>query len=214
MKPVYINAHCHQMQSSDNWSMLNVSSIQDFNRDQTCSVGIHPWQIHEFNNEESMVRIREMMERENVKAIGECGLDKLCSTPWEKQLEVFRRHIFWAQDLNKPMVIHCVRCQQEILKELEGTLVKFIFHGFNRNLIMALEVVKPGGYVSMNEIFLKTEQGREVAKNVPKNKVFLETDDSPVSVIEAYICLSEIWRCNLQEVKTQLWLNALEIGFI
>jgi TatD DNase family protein len=214
MKPIFINAHCHQMQHADDWSLLNISSVQDFNLGQTCSVGIHPWQIHEFTDEESILEMRKIMEKEDVKAIGECGLDKLCSSKWEGQLEVFRKHVVWAQELNKPVILHCVRSQQEILKELKGTEVKFVFHGFNRNLVMAIQVIQHGGYLSMNEIFLKTNTGREVARNVPKNRVFLETDDLSVSVIEAYICLAEIWCYSVEEVKTQLWLNANEIGLI
>lgn len=202
------------MQHADDWSLLNISYVRDFKLHQTCSVGIHPWQIHEFIDEESILEMRNIMEKENVKAIGECGLDKLCSSPWEGQLEVFRKQIIWAQELNKPLILHCVRSQQEILRELKGTEVKFIFHGFNRNLVLAIQVVHQGGYLSMNEIFLNSASGREVAKNLPRNRVFLETDDVPVSVNEAYICLAEIWTCSVEEVKAQLRLNANDIGLI
>jgi TatD DNase family protein len=214
MKPVYINAHCHQLQQSNEWSLFNISSLQDFSINQTCSVGIHPWQIHEFADEDSMVRMREMMVGKNVKAIGECGLDKLCSSPWDRQLEIFRRQIVWAQELNKPMIIHCVRSQQEILKELKGALVKFIFHGFNRNYKMALEVVRHGGYVSMDKNFLLSQQGREVVNQIPFNRLLLETDNEPVSVRDAYIITGQLLGQEIDTVINQININAIEVGLI
>ena len=66
----------------------------------------------------------------------------------------------------------------------------------------------------MNEKFLMTPQGIEVAKQIPLNRLFLETDNDPVSVRGAYLCLSQLLVISEKEIAQQFWQNTLEIGLI
>ena len=47
MKLPIINAHCHQVDDSQEWSIMNVHDTLRFNSSQLCSVGIHPWYAQE-----------------------------------------------------------------------------------------------------------------------------------------------------------------------
>ncbi|MEN9334720.1 MAG: hypothetical protein RLY35_1900 [Bacteroidota bacterium] len=214
MKTSYINAHCHQIHDLQDWNMLNILSPLDYDSNQWCSVGIHPWYALEAVNKKWDVALYEWIHHRNVRAIGECGLDKVCSTPWELQVRVFAMQIEWALECRKPLMIHCVRSQQEVLQALKRFNGDFVFHGFNRNLEMAVQVVHQGGYLSLNEIFLKSKQGREVVKQIPLNRLFLETDNEAVSVRRAYLCLSQLLDISEHDIAQQLWQNALEIGLI
>jgi TatD DNase family protein len=214
MKLPIINAHCHQVYDSQEWSILNIHDTLSFNSSQLCSVGIHPWHAQEAFDHDRVDDFYRLIQNTNVRAIGECGLDKVCSTPYELQLKVFSMQILWAIEWKKPLIIHCVRSQQEVIKELKGFTGGYVFHGFNRNLEMAHSIVNQGGYLSLDEVFLRTQQGRIVAKHIPLDRLFLETDNEPISVRGAYICLSELLGIDLEEIALQLHENALEIGLI
>lgn len=214
MKLPIINAHCHQVYDSQEWSIMNIHDTLRFNSSQLCSAGIHPWYAQEVFDHDRVDDFYRLIQNKNVRAIGECGLDKFCSTPWELQLEAFSMQIQWAIEFKRPLIIHCVRSQQEVLKELNGFTGGYVFHGFNRNLEMAHAIVNQGGYLSLDETFLMTPQGRNVAKHIPLDRLFLETDNEPISVRGAYICLSELLGDDLEEIALQLYDNALEIGLI
>jgi TatD DNase family protein len=214
MNAPYINMHCHQVLDPEELSILNIHDPMDYDSNQLCSVGIHPWHVQEVIARDRVDAFYRLIQNPNVRAIGECGLDKMCATPWEMQLDVFSMQIQWAIEWQKPLMIHCVRSQQEVLKALKNFELGFVFHGFNRNLDMAVHVVNQGGYLSMNEKFLMTQQGIEVAKQIPLNRLFLETDNDPVSVRGAYLCLSQLLEISEKEIAQQFWQNTLEIGLI
>ncbi len=214
MKAPYFNIHCHQVLNPEEWSIQNVHDPMDYDSNQLCSVGIHPWHVQEVCGQDRVDAFYRLIQNRNVRAIGECGLDKVCATPWEMQLDVFSMQIEWAKEWQKPLMIHCVRSQQEVLNALKKFEIGFVFHGFNRNLDMAIKVVNQGGHISMNEKFLTTQLGREVVKHIPLNHLFLETDNDSVSVRGAYLCLSQLLDISEQEIAQQLWQNALEIGLI
>ena len=62
---------------------------------QWVSLGIHPW--HVSVNWQSV--ILDFQEYENLVAIGECGLDRLTSTPWSLQKDGDLWERFWAASL-------------------------------------------------------------------------------------------------------------------
>lgn len=86
-----------------------------------------------------MTKIENIASRNTLVAIGECGLDKVCKTDFVLQQEVFAAHIILANKLKKPLVLHCVKAYDEIIKmlSLHKNLVHVIFHGFNKNPLLA-----------------------------------------------------------------------------
>lgn len=70
------------------------------------TIGIHPHHAHEatFQN---FIDLEHLAARPEVVAIGECGLDfdRMFSTK-EQQIDVFRRQIYIAQKVNKPLYLH------------------------------------------------------------------------------------------------------------
>ena len=72
---------------------------------------------------------------DSVLAIGECGLDKACDTNFKLQQQVFTTQVNWANEIKKPLIIHCVRAYGEVLSLLQknNNKVPVIFHGFNKN---------------------------------------------------------------------------------
>ena len=87
------------------------------------SIGVHPWKVKE-DWRDALACVRQEAMREDVWAIGECGLDKLHGEALSLQMEAFRAHIAIAEEVQKPMIIHCVRAFDELLmlrRELEAS---------------------------------------------------------------------------------------------
>ena len=78
------------------------------------SVGIHPKDIAE-DWKTQMNWVKETAQHQNCIAVGECGLDGLISVDEKLQQKVFEQHILLANELQKPVIIHCVKRHSQLL---------------------------------------------------------------------------------------------------
>lgn len=189
MQPDYIDIHKHE---SVNGIENNVRTVfnrygmfSSLSREKQYSIGIHPWYTD--NLETQWNDLRVTAADENVIAIGECGMDAIRGTSLELQAAIFQKQILLANECNKPLIIHCVRAFPQVLSLLKQANVPVIFHGFNKKLSIATEVLQQGYYLSFGADLLKDNTAASaVFANIPANRFFLETDDSPISIKEIY----------------------------
>ncbi len=116
-----------------------------------------------------------------VVAVGEAGLDFYYNlSTQENQLKVFRRQIALAKELGLPLVIHSRQAETRVLKTLEEEKFdgKVVFHCYTGSVEDAEEIVKRGYGISISGIvtFKKAESLRDVARQVPLDHLFTETD--------------------------------------
>ncbi len=143
---------------------------------KTCAVGIHPWHIHTESAAEAQFAILvRVASCEQVAAIGETGLDSLRGAPLEVQLRWFERHIALAERVGKPLVVHCVRTSQQVLKAWRESKkgVPWLIHGFRGNARVAAPLVAAGFYLSFGERF-----NPDALRSVPLHQILAETDES------------------------------------
>jgi TatD DNase family protein len=117
-------------------------------------------------------------------AIGECGLDYKFSQEKEKQKELFQRVINLALKLNKPLIIHSRKAEQDAIDVLKSNKCKkVVLHCFNgrRNLIK--HGIELGYYFSIPPIITRLEHFRMLAEMVPLNQILTETDAPYLSSI-------------------------------
>lgn len=139
--------------------------------------GIYP----EYADNEALIE-KEFQNLKNSKtdiyAIGECGLDKRFSNI-EKQIELFRKQIVIALQMNKPLIIHLVGCYQkafEILKEYNPR-PEFLLHSWSGSAQMAKEFLKVGGKISLSAGILRSPKKLiEIFNSIPEDKILFETD--------------------------------------
>ena len=171
------------------------------------SIGLHPWKVGD-DWRDAVSRIRQEAQREDVWAIGECGLDKVRGESIPVQMEAFRAQMAVAEEVRKPMIIHCVRAFAELLairKELEMSCKKegrkpqtWVIHGFRGKPEQAKQLMAKGMLLSFGHQY-NVETLRWVAglsglsgnsENLsiasPLNPFFLETDDLRLSVRQIY----------------------------
>ncbi|MHB1951169.1 MAG: TatD family hydrolase [Acidiferrobacteraceae bacterium] len=144
------------------------------------SVGVHP------NEAASTVLdsrdLTEAARDPRVVAIGETGLDYYRSTgDLEWQRERFRVHIAAARSLGKPLIIHSREAPEDtirILTEERASEVGGVMHCFTGSAETARAALALGFYISFSGIvtFGNAARLREVAREVPEDRLLIETD--------------------------------------
>lgn len=115
-------------------------------------------------------------------AIGEVGIDYYWSREFEKeQLEAFEEQVGWSVEHRLPLMIHCRKAQQElvrILKKYEKDLPGGVFHCFTGNANEAEELLRFDKFVLGigGVLTFKKSHLPEVLPNIPLSRVVLETD--------------------------------------
>ncbi len=116
-------------------------------------------------------------------AIGEIGLDFYWSREFEaEQLAAFEMQVQWAVEARLPLMIHCRKAQNEmvkILRKYEGRLPGGVFHCFTGNAHEAEELLAFDGFVlGIGGVltFKKSNLPETLAAAVPLNRIVLETD--------------------------------------
>ena len=144
------------------------------------SVGIHP------NDKESREAdpgelVRLAADPKNV-AIGETGLDYFHSKgdlQWQR--DRFCHHIEAAKARNKPLIIHTRDAKQDtiaIMQEQDAASIGGVMHCFTEDWEMASQALDMGFYISFSGIitFKSADQLRDVARQVPLDRLLVETD--------------------------------------
>jgi TatD DNase family protein len=204
---VYYNIHTH---SAHETSALCIQNIHDdFHREtmgNPVSMGLHPWFLNDI--EQQFSDLKRNASRSEVLAIGECGLDKLTAADWNLQLRAFQAQIQLADELQKPLIIHCVRAFNEVLAQLKHVSVPVIFHGVNNKWTHIEPVVKSGYYLSFGKSLLSSQPAiRDAFRKTPLEQVFLETDDMEIDVTEIYKIAGEVKSIPEKEIVLQLEKN-------
>lgn len=144
-------------------------------------VGIHPHDSKGWT-ETTAEELRRYSQHSKVIAVGEMGLDYHYnfSSP-EAQRRVFRDQLKIAKSLSLPVVIHDRDSNGEvleILQEEEAFEHGVLFHCFCGGVEEMDSIIKLGGYISLPGIvtFKNGQRMREVAKQVPLEKLLIETD--------------------------------------
>lgn len=167
------------------------------------SVGVHPMKLAELG-ENVFTGIEDITRMEKVIAIGECGLDRrspICMETQEKILEV---QVGLAEELRKPLIIHCVKAYSELIavKKRTGSSVPWIVHGYNNNEQILRQLLDHGFYISVGAALLNSHSNAfQLLRNIPLGALFLENDDKKVEIHIIYEAASTILGIELGALK-------------
>ena len=145
------------------------------------AVAIHPSEAKSWGDG-SYELLKGYAQKNKVVAIGETGLDHY----WDKtfndvQEHVFREHIRLAKELNKPIIVHDRDAHEDtlrVLKESGASEIGVVLHCFSGSPEFAMQCVKEGYYIALGGpvTFKNAHKPKEVAKQIPLDKLLLETD--------------------------------------
>lgn len=157
-----------------------VLALAENNDNFYASVGVHP--DYENIEEPTVEGLISLANHPKVIAIGETGLDYFRLTgDLEWQRTRFRHHIRAAIATGKPLVIHTRNAAEDtlrIMREENAQKVGGVMHCFTESLEFALQAIELGFYISFSGIvtFKNALAIKEVAKQIPLNRVLVETD--------------------------------------
>lgn len=144
------------------------------------SCGVHPLNVEDepFDYE----KLYQFAQDPRVVAVGETGLD-YHYTPETKALqqELFTAQVEIANKINKPLIIHTRSAREDTMTILEnGHAEKCggVLHCFTEDWAMAKRAMDLGFYISISGIitFRNAEELREVVRQVPVERLLVETD--------------------------------------
>lgn len=170
------------------------------------TVGIHPW--HAANCDLAEVEKRAP----SADAIGEIGLDYACEVPREVQTAVLRAQLTLAEQLEKPVVLHCVRAFEEVMKIVADYRLKaVIFHGFIGSKEQAQRVLAQGYFLSFGERTFHSPKTIEALRITPLSQLFAESDESPTPIEEIYSKIADLRGVSTEDLDAAAKSNFAKI---
>ena len=207
--PVITNFHSHDINAQQ--ALISVD-VDEFNPQygKVYSVGIHPWNIDE-DWQDKVKRLEQVAQHPLVVAIGETGLDSLKGPSLDVQEQVMQAHINIAAAAGRPLIIHCVRTSQQVLKlwrdNPEAHNVAWVIHGFRGNENVARQLLDAGFYLSYG-----SKHNAEALAITPIDHLLVETDDEPSSTIkQALKEVAQAKDCSVWRLRRQVRRTALKI---
>jgi len=191
-------------------------------------IGVHPVDDPKITFEKS--KFEELIKHPKVVAVGECGIDLFRidkEQDFDQQKKEFLKHIEFAIEYNKPIMIHSRNAYDEVLEILEplvkihGDKLRGNSHFFTGTLEQAKRYWAIGFTTSFTGVITFARDYDEVIKNAPLNMIMSETDapwvspapyrgkrNEPSYVQEAVKKIAEIRGEDLETVEMALVENA------
>lgn len=154
------------------------------------AAGVHPHDAKDWR-EEDAAELAAMLSDPKGVALGEIGLDfHYDFSPREQQKIAFERQLYEAYRLGKPAILHVREAHGETLATLRAhraALPAFVVHCYSGSWESAKEYLSLGGMLSFAGpvTFKNAEKPVEVARNIPLDRLLIETDSpylAPVPV--------------------------------
>ena len=145
--------------------------------------GIHPHEAKNHLNIKSEEIIKKINSSKKIIGIGETGLDFYYNHSEKKdQIECFEEHINAAQLSNLPLIVHTRSAENETLgllkKKKKEKDFKILIHCFTGSRDFAFKLLDLNAYISASGVvtFKKSEELASTFKDIPNNRILVETD--------------------------------------
>jgi len=217
---------------SDIPSSVKAVSLAKEYKNIYAAVGVHPHDVKTMDDT-TLELLSSLANNEKVVAIGEIGLDyHYDNSPRDLQKKWFIEQIRLAKKLKLPIIIHEREASQDmynILKQEADSSLTGVLHCYSGSLEMAREYLKMGFYISFAGpvTFKNSRVSKEVAKNIPLEKMLIETDspylspepkrgkrNEPLNVRYVAAVIAELRGISFDEVVDATSKNTKKLFFI
>lgn len=221
----YLDIHTHRTDDSDsavyNLKLEEIKDIIDnlviISPISTYSAGLHPWDVDKEAMQEQLALVDRAAGQDQVRLIGECGLDKLRGPEIEVQKEAFAVQIKLANQHQKPLIIHCVKAYDELIDitKAHPPQIPAIIHGFNKSTELARQLRSHGFLLSFGAALLNKHSPARTALQEcwqQQHPFFLETDNSPQTITEIHAQAAILLKISEDALKDAIFANWKKIG--
>lgn len=217
--------------SPDQW--LHAASITNQYEGIYYAAGLHPWWIKEQINSSDISdylisfkkQLVVQLAQSKCVAVGECGLDAAIDVLMDMQQIVFEAHLHIAQATQKPLIIHCRKAHNEMLKLLKSYALSGggVIHGFSGSAEIAKQYWSLGFRLGIGGTitYERANKTREAVQQIPLEAIILETDapdmplqgkqggrNSPIHLVQIAKELASLRGGDLAHIAKQTTLNA------
>ena len=182
-----VDAHTHSIpRDPGQTALVNLLSggpSSDSDEGVFFSCGIHPRDLGRFTSDELV----ETLCRIPCAAVGECGLDPTVPASLDQQEKLFRTQITLSEELNLPLVVHCVRLHYELIRIRKEMAPRqpWLIHGFRGNAEVGKALLGHGMILSLSPVWLMHLD--RFPEWLPDDAFLLETDESGLPLRDLYI---------------------------
>lgn len=178
----FSDIHTHTPGQPGTVLSIPISEVEGIVADQHYSLQLHPWHLTSAEEISAFeVCARGLADDPRFVAIGECGLDPLCHTPLALQHQAFLAALRLAKELDKPVVIHCVRLWDLLLQDIRQVFTPeeclrqpLIIHGFRKGPQLARQLLNAGLSLSLGQKY-----NEQTLALIPAERLYRETDAEP-----------------------------------
>ena len=145
--------------------------------------GIHPHEAKKHKEIKSNYIVEKVKKNKKIIGIGESGLDFYYNHSEKKdQISSFLEHIDASQKANLPLIVHTRSAEDDTLEILKKATqkkdLKILIHCFTGSKEFAFKLLDVGAYISASGVvtFKKSKELAETFKEIPTNRILVETD--------------------------------------
>jgi len=174
------------------------------------TLGLHPWRVNPAQLAKDLSAVAAGIRHPRCLAVGECGLDRCCATPWPEQQRAFSAQLALAVQEDRPLVLHAVKAWAEIIaaRNAARTQRPWAIHAFRGKRELALDLVRHGFMLSFGVALIQAPTMREALAAVPADSFFLETDDAPgADLARLYHVAADLRGISVTELARRIFAN-------
>ena len=219
----FIDFHTHgETVSPETLSVISFE-LADFKKsppipaaDKFFSVGLHPWRLPATTAglEKVLPALRQALASPGVIALGEAGLDRLRGPDMTIQTAFFTAVLKLAAELNKTMIVHCVRAYPELLAlKKQFADVKMLVHGYNGKVDILEQLLRHDCFVSFGAAALRRDDLYTYVRQKPAclSRICLETDDSDINIRDVYNTAAQVFGLEPEELVRIMKMNFIAL---
>lgn len=212
----------------DKESSLKAIELSDKFDSVYAAIGIHPTEAKTFNID--LEWIKENLKKPKVVAIGEIGLDFYWDKNYkEEQIDLFRRQIELANEFKKPIIVHmrdATKDTYETIKKYKDVELSGVMHCYSASKESMYQFLDLNMYISLAGpvTFKNAKIPKEIAKEIPLEKLLVETDspylspapfrgktNEPKNVLYVAKEIATIKNLSFDEVSEQTYRNTCKL---
>ena len=184
-----MDAHTHDAKAHDSVYILGLEEVLAGKAvEQSFCAGLHPWELSKLPQGISVEQVLAPFRGSaDFVAIGETGLDHLRPDP-ALQLRIFLEHWRLSESWQKPLVLHCVRAQSEIIALLKKhpAAMPWLWHAASIPLpqLEQLLGLHPQLHFSFGPREIRRANFQAMWELIPPQRRLIESDDSGVAIEE------------------------------
>jgi TatD DNase family protein len=208
----------------------SVKKVAEKYEDVFCTAGVHPHHSGEPDEDIQENWLVEAAGYEKVVGLGETGLDYYYNnSPVDAQKKNFRTHIRACLKTDLPIIVHTRDADDDtyaLLKEEGQGKLRGLLHCFSSSRKLAEQALEMGLFISFSGIvtFKKSDELRAIAKDIPLERILVETDapflapmpfrgktNEPSYVVHTAQCVADVKGVSLEELAGITTQNALRL---